>query len=263
MQQGQTGSSSVVVEKVVKRYGSHEVLKGVSLTVHPGEVVVLLGPSGSGKTTLLRCVNFLEEYQGGRILVDGQMVGYRERSDGRRTRLPESAIARHRARVTMVFQSFNLFPHMTALQNVTLGPTRVLGVPAKDAAERARAVLARVGLEAKVNSYPGQLSGGQQQRVAIARALAMEPRVILFDEVTSALDPELVGEVLNVMRQLAEGHGITMLVVTHEMMFAREVADRVVFMDEGVVVEEGNPHEVLSAPSTERLRAFLRRFQNH
>ncbi len=255
-------SSSIIVQGVVKRFGANEVLKGVDLTVNPGEVVVLLGPSGSGKTTLLRCINFLEEYQGGRIYVDGQLVGYREKN-GKLVRLGEAAIARYRAQVTMVFQSYNLFPHMTALQNVTLGPIKALGQPKGQAIEKARAVLARVGLEAKVNSYPGQLSGGQQQRVAIARALAMDPKVILFDEVTSALDPELVGEVLGVMRQLAESHGVTMLVVTHEMLFAREVADRVVFMDGGVVVEEGDPTVVLTAPATERLRAFLRRFGSH
>lgn len=257
-----TAGSTIVVEDVVKRFGTNEVLKGVSLTVNPGEVVVLLGPSGSGKTTLLRCINFLEEYQGGRIRVDGQLVGYREK-DHRLVRLRESAIARYRAQVSMVFQNFNLFPHMTALQNVTLGPIKVLGQPATAAREKARAVLTRVGLEAKFDSYPGQLSGGQQQRVAIARALAMDPKVILFDEVTSALDPELVGEVLIVMRQLAESSGITMLVVTHELLFAREVADRVVFMDGGVIVEEGPAGQVLAAPSTERLRTFLRRFTSH
>jgi len=260
--QTHTNTSSIVVQGVVKCFGANEVLKGVDLTVKPGEVVVLLGPSGSGKTTLLRCINFLEEYQGGRIYVDGQLVGYREKN-GKLTRLNEATIARYRAQVTTVFQSFNLFPHMTALQNVTLGPIKVLGQPKEQAIDKARAVLARVGLEAKVNAYPGQLSGGQQQRVAIARALAMDPKVILFDEVTSALDPELVGEVLGVMRQLAESHGVTMLVVTHEMLFAREVADRVVFMDGGVIVEEGDPKVVLSAPTTERLRAFLRRFGSH
>ncbi len=255
-----SGSSSVIVQDIVKRFGANEVLKGANLTVNPGEVVVLIGRSGSGKTTLLRCINFLEEYQGGRIFVDNQLVGYREKN-GKLARLPESAIARYRAQVAMVFQNYNLFPHMNVLNNVTLGPIKVLKKPKDEAISTARDVLARVGLSEKVSAYPGQLSGGQQQRVAIARALAMNPKVLLFDEVTSALDPELVGEVLSVMRQLAESHGVTMLVVTHEMLFAREVADRVIFMDGGVVVEEGKPAEVLSAPSTDRLQAFLRRFQ--
>ncbi len=250
----------VRIENVQKRFGSLEVLKGVSLTVGSGEVVCILGPSGSGKTTLLRCINFLEPYDEGRIYVGEDLVGYRERN-GKLTPAPEKEVARVRAETAMVFQQFNLFPHMTALKNVAFGPMKVLGVSKDEADTRARELLARVGLSEKADSYPAQLSGGQQQRVAIARALAMEPKVVLFDEVTSALDPELVGEVLAVMKDLADSHGVTMIVVTHEIMFAREAADRVVFMDGGVVVEEGPPVEVLGAPRSERLRTFLRRFQ--
>jgi polar amino acid transport system ATP-binding protein len=250
----------VRIENVKKRFGSLEVLKGVSLTVQSGEVVCILGPSGSGKTTLLRCINFLEPYDDGRIYVGDDLVGYRERN-GKLSPAPEKEIARVRAETAMVFQQFNLFPHMTALKNVTFGPMKVLGVSKEEAEQRARELLARVGLAEKADSYPTQLSGGQQQRVAIARALAMQPKVVLFDEVTSALDPELVGEVLAVMKDLADSHGVTMIVVTHEIMFAREAADRVIFMDGGVVVEEGPPAEVLGAPRSERLRTFLRRFQ--
>ncbi|MEZ4561391.1 MAG: ectoine/hydroxyectoine ABC transporter ATP-binding protein EhuA [Thermomicrobiales bacterium] len=250
----------VRIENVKKRFGSLEVLKGVSLEVHSGEVVCILGPSGSGKTTLLRCINFLEPYDDGRIYVGNDLVGYRERN-GKLSPAPEKEIARVRAETAMVFQQFNLFPHMTALKNVTFGPMKVLGVSKDEAERRARELLERVGLAAKADSYPAQLSGGQQQRVAIARALAMQPKVVLFDEVTSALDPELVGEVLAVMKDLADSHGVTMIVVTHEIMFAREAADRVVFMDGGVVVEQGPPAEVLGAPRSERLRTFLRRFQ--
>jgi polar amino acid transport system ATP-binding protein len=251
---------SVRIRDLHKWFGSFEVLQGIDLQVAPGEVVVIVGPSGSGKTTLLRCINFLEEYQSGRIFVGGKLIGYRERA-GKLIKLPDREQARDRADVGMVFQSFNLFPHMTAIDNVALGPMQVRRLPRKVAYERARTMLDRVGLADKVDSYPSRLSGGQQQRVAIARALAMQPKVVLFDEVTSALDPELVGEVLAVMRQLAQSHGVTMLVVTHEMLFAREVADRVVFMDAGKIVEQGSPAQVLGNPSTERLRAFLHRFQ--
>ena len=250
----------VRIENVQKRFGSLEVLKGVSLEVHSGEVVCILGPSGSGKTTLLRCINFLEPYDEGRIYVGDDLVGYRERN-GKLSPAPEKEIARVRAETAMVFQQFNLFPHMTALKNVAFGPMKVLGISKDEAERRARELLERVGLAEKADSYPAQLSGGQQQRVAIARALAMQPKVVLFDEVTSALDPELVGEVLAVMKDLADSHGVTMIVVTHEIMFAREAADRVVFMDGGVVVEQGPPAEVLGAPRSERLRTFLRRFQ--
>jgi len=248
----------VVIQGLVKRFGAQEILCGVDLEVPKGEVVVIVGPSGSGKTTLLRCINFLEEYQGGRIHVDGQLVGYRE-SGGRLVRLPDSVIAGMRADVGMVFQSFNLFPHMTALENVMLGLTRVRKLPPHEAEERATSWLERVGLEDKLQAYPAQLSGGQQQRVAIARAVAMEPKVMLFDEATSALDPELVGEVLGVMENLAHS-GMTMLVVTHEMRFARGVGHRIVFMDKGVIVEQGAPRQIFEQPQSERLTAFLGHF---
>jgi polar amino acid transport system ATP-binding protein len=252
----------VEIRQLQKQYGPLEVLKGVDLDVSAGEVVCVIGPSGSGKTTMLRCINFLETYQGGRIYVDGQLVGYRE-SGGKLKPAPEKEIARVRAETAMVFQSFNLFPHMTALKNVTFGPVKVRGTSRDEAAREGKLLLERVGLGDKFNSYPSQLSGGQQQRVAIARALAMNPKVMLFDEVTSALDPELVGEVLGVMKQLAESHGVTMIVVTHEMAFARDVADRVVFMDGGVIVEQGPPREILDHPQTERLKSFLGRFRQH
>jgi len=250
----------VEIQNVRKRFGDLEVLKGISLQIAEGEVVCIIGPSGSGKTTLLRCINFLETYQEGRILIDGELIGYRER-DGKLAPASEKAIARLRAETGMVFQQFNLFPHMTALRNVSFGPIKVRKIDKKVAEQRARELLDRVGLAEKADSYPAQLSGGQQQRVAIARALAMEPKVMLFDEVTSALDPELVGEVLTVMRQLAASHGMTMIVVTHEMAFARDVADRVVFMDQGLIVEEGPPSQVIDAPQTERLQTFLGRFR--
>jgi polar amino acid transport system ATP-binding protein len=254
-----TGHPMVRIEDVHKRYGNLEVLKGINLEVESGEVVCIIGASGSGKTTLLRCINFLETYESGRIYVDDELVGYRER-DGRLIPAREKDIARVRAETAMVFQQFNLFPHMTAMANVAFGPIKVRGVARDEANRKARELLARVGLSDKADIYPVQLSGGQQQRVAIARALAMEPKVMLFDEVTSALDPELVGEVLAVMEDLAASHGVTMIVVTHEMMFAREAADRVVFMDDGIIVEEGRPEEVIGNPRSNRLRAFLRRF---
>src|SRR5262245_53152266 len=250
----------VEIRQVEKYFGSLHVLKGVDLDVRSGEVVCVIGPSGSGKTTLLRCINFLETYQAGRIYVDGQLVGYREKN-GKLSPAPEREVARLRTETAMVFQQFNLFPHMTALRNVTFGPTKVRHVKKGEATKRGMELLERVGLADTANSYPAQLSGGQQQRVAIARALAMNPKVMLFDEVTSALDPELVGEVLAVMRDLAATHGVTMIVVTHEMLFAREAADRVVFMDQGVVVEQGAPGQVLDNPESERLMAFLSRFR--
>ncbi len=253
-------NAMVSIKNLNKSYGELHVLKGVDLDIAPGEVVCVIGPSGSGKTTMLRCVNFLETYQDGRIYVDGQLVGYREQN-GQLKPAPEKEIAKLRAETSMVFQQFNLFPHMTALRNITFGPMKVRGVKKDVAEENARRLLARVGLAEKADSYPSQLSGGQQQRVAIARALAMEPKVILFDEVTSALDPELVGEVLEVMTDLAQSHGVTMIVVTHEMSFAREVADRIVFMDEGVVVEQGAPQRLLEHPESDRLQAFLRRLR--
>jgi polar amino acid transport system ATP-binding protein len=245
----------VKAEGVHKRFGRLEVLKGVDLEVQPGEVLVMLGPSGSGKSTLLRCINHLEKINAGRLSVDGELVGYRER-DGKLHELPEREVARKRAEIGMVFQHFHLFPHMTALENVALAPIRVTKVSREEARKRARELLARVGLQDKLTTYPVALSGGQQQRVAIARALAMQPKLMLFDEPTSALDPELVGEVLDAMRRLARD-GMTMIVVTHEMGFAREVADQVVFMDDGVIVESGSPEQVLSRPQQERTRTFL------
>jgi polar amino acid transport system ATP-binding protein len=245
----------VKAEGVHKRFGRMEVLKGITLQVMPGEVMCLLGPSGSGKSTFLRCINHLEKINCGRLSVDGELVGYRQVGE-RLHELREAEVARKRAEIGMVFQNFNLFPHMTALDNVTCAPMRVKGVPREQANARATELLGRVGLPEKLESYPSQLSGGQQQRVAIARALAMDPKLMLFDEPTSALDPELVGEVLAAMQQLAR-EGMTMIVVTHEMGFAREVADTVVFMDGGVVVEAGRPAEVLANPRHERTRAFL------
>jgi polar amino acid transport system ATP-binding protein len=245
----------VQAEGVHKRFGRLEVLKGITLEVQKGEVMCLLGPSGSGKSTFLRCINHLEKINSGRLSVDGELVGYREHG-GKLYELREREVIRKRAEIGMVFQHFNLFPHMTALENVTLAPTMVLGVSRDDAEKRADELLNRVGLADKVNTYPVALSGGQQQRVAIARALAMQPKLMLFDEPTSALDPELVGDVLDVMRQLAKD-GMTMIVVTHEMGFAREAADTAVFMDSGVVVESGNPKQVLVNPREERTKAFL------
>jgi polar amino acid transport system ATP-binding protein len=248
-------TTMVKAEGVHKRFGRAEVLKGVSLEVQAGEVMCLLGPSGSGKSTLLRCINHLEKINSGRLSVDGELVGYRQVGD-KLHELRESEVAAKRAQIGMVFQHFNLFPHMTALENVTCAPVRVKGEAREPAQARAVKLLAQVGLADKADAYPSQLSGGQQQRVAIARALAMEPKLMLFDEPTSALDPELVGDVLAAMQQLARD-GMTMIVVTHEMGFAREVADTVVFMDAGVVVEAGSPADVLSNPAHERTRAFL------
>ncbi len=245
----------VKAEGVHKRFGRLEVLRGIDLEVQSGEVMCLLGPSGSGKSTFLRCINHLEKINSGRLSVDGELVGYRE-SGGKLHELHEREVARKRSEIGMVFQQFNLFPHMTAIENVCLAPTQVSGVGRGEARQRGQKLLEQVGLGDKVDVYPVALSGGQQQRVAIARALAMEPKLMLFDEPTSALDPELVGDVLDAMRALARD-GMTMIVVTHEMGFAREVADSVVFMDEGVVVEAGTPAEVLGSPRHERTRAFL------
>ncbi len=242
-------------QDVHKRFGRLEVLRGVDMEVARGEVVVLIGPSGSGKTTFLRCINHLERVDGGRIYVDGELVGYRDRN-GRLVEDGEREVARKRAAIGMVFQRFNLFPHLTAMGNVIEAPIRVKKVPRKEAEEAGREMLAKVGLGEKLSAYPSQLSGGQQQRVAIARALAMQPKLMLFDEPTSALDPELVGEVLDVMKSLAR-EGMTMIVVSHEMGFAREVADRAVFMDEGVIVEEGPPEEMFLNPLQPRTQAFL------
>ncbi len=242
---------------VTKAFHGTEVLKGIDMDVETGQVVCLLGPSGSGKTTFLRCINQLETMDGGRIWVDGDLMGYRDKG-GRLHRLTDKQIAAQRRDIGMVFQRFNLFPHRTALENIMEGPVQVKGENPGQARERAMALLEQVGLKDKPAAYPGQLSGGQQQRVAIARALAMRPKLMLFDEPTSALDPELVGDVLNVMRDLATG-GMTMIVVTHEMSFAREVADQVVFMADGRVVEKGPPSQVITNPQHERTRTFLRR----
>ena len=248
-------AAAVEFLNVHKSFGHVEVLKGIDFEVAPSQVVCLIGPSGSGKSTLLRCVNHLEVTTSGAILVNGGMVGYDVRGD-RLVEAPESEIDRRRSRIGMVFQGFNLFGHMTALENVMVGPVRLLGMSKAEAEREARELLARVGLADRADNYPSQLSGGQQQRVAIARALSMKPELMLFDEPTSALDPELVGEVLDVMKALA-AEGMTMIVVTHEMGFAREVADTVVFMDGGVVVEQGAPDDVLLRPQHERTRAFL------
>ncbi|WP_461019721.1 amino acid ABC transporter ATP-binding protein [Streptomyces daliensis] len=250
-----TATAMVKAEAVHKSFGHVEVLKGIDLEVAPREVFCLVGPSGSGKSTFLRCINHLEKINAGRLYVDGTLVGYHERG-GKLYELRDREVAAQRRDIGMVFQRFNLFPHMTALENVMEAPVQVKRESRAVARERARALLDRVGLSDKAENYPSQLSGGQQQRVAIARALAMEPKLMLFDEPTSALDPELVGEVLDVMRGLAED-GMTMIVVTHEMGFAREVGDSLVFMDDGVVVESGNPRDVLTNPQHERTQAFL------
>jgi polar amino acid transport system ATP-binding protein len=247
----------VRVDGVHKRYGSVEVLKGIDLRAERGEVTCLIGPSGSGKSTLLRCINHLEKMNAGSITVDGALIGYREQG-GRLYELSEREASRQRAAIGMVFQRFNLFPHLTTLENIVEAPLRVKREPRDEVFERALGLLRRVGLAAKADSYPAKLSGGQQQRVAIARALAMQPKLMLFDEPTSALDPELVDEVLGVMRDLA-ADGMTMIVVTHEMGFARDVGHHVVFMDAGRVVEQGPPGELLSQPRHERTQAFLTR----
>ncbi|MCW2540497.1 MAG: amino acid transporter ATP-binding protein family [Frankiales bacterium] len=245
----------VRAEAVHKSFGALHVLKGITLTVQAGEVMCLIGPSGSGKSTFLRCINHLEQVTAGRLYVDGDLVGYRERGEVLHEMHPRDA-AKQRREIGMVFQRFNLFPHRTALGNITEAPIRVKKQSRAAAEAKGRELLAQVGLSDKANAYPSQLSGGQQQRVAIARALAMQPKLMLFDEPTSALDPELVGEVLDVMKELAQ-QGMTMVVVTHEMGFAREVADSLVFMDDGVVVESGQPREVLAKPAHERTQAFL------
>ncbi|MEV5251257.1 amino acid ABC transporter ATP-binding protein [Streptomyces werraensis] len=248
-------TAMVKAEGVHKSFGGVEVLKGIDLEVKKGEVFCLIGPSGSGKSTFLRCINHLEKINAGRLYVDGELVGYRQKGD-KLYELKDSEVAQQRRDIGMVFQRFNLFPHMTAVENVMEAPVQVKGVSRSAARQRALELLDRVGLGDKAGNYPSQLSGGQQQRVAIARALAMDPKLMLFDEPTSALDPELVGDVLDVMRDLAES-GMTMIVVTHEMGFAREVGDSLVFMDGGVVVESGRPRDVLTDPQHERTKSFL------
>ena len=247
--------SIIKTENICKSFGSVEVLKNVSLTVEPGEVVVIIGPSGAGKSTYLRSLNHLEKPTSGKIWIDDKLIEVRVNGHNQ-VKLPHKERAAILLEMGMVFQRFNLFPHKTALQNVMLAPMNVKGVPEKEAKEKAVKLLNQVGLGDKLDSYPAKLSGGQQQRVAIARALAMEPKMMLFDEPTSALDPELVGDVLNVMKELAE-EGMTMLVVTHEMGFAREVADRVVFMYDGAILEEGSPKEIFTNPKHDRTRQFL------
>jgi polar amino acid transport system ATP-binding protein len=250
-----TAPVMVRIRNLHKSYGRTEVLKGIDLTVHRGEVVTVIGPSGSGKSTLLSCINFLEPFDSGEITVDGEPVGWVTAADGR-LRMSERELNLMRQRIGIVFQQFNLFPHLTVLQNVIEAPIQVKGLAREQAIAIAREQLARVGLRAKENAYPSELSGGQQQRVAIARSLAMDPKVMLLDEITSALDPELVGEVLSAMRALAEA-GMTMIIVTHEVRFAHEVADRIVFMDNGAIAEEGPPAQLLDAPKRERTRRFL------
>ncbi len=246
----------VSVRDVRKFFGNWEVLRGISFDVSKGEVVCLIGPSGSGKTTVVRCINHLEKIHSGRIAVDGELIGYREYK-GRLIEDSEKRIAAQRQKIGMVFQRFNLFPHLTALDNITVAPMRVQGRDRRVVETEARELLARVKLSDKADNYPSQLSGGQQQRVAIARALAMKPAVMLFDEPTSALDPETVGEVLEVMKELAEV-GTTMIIVTHEMGFAREVADRIIMMDQGAVVEVGTPEQIFTSPQQERTKLFLK-----
>jgi polar amino acid transport system ATP-binding protein len=245
----------VRAESVHKSFGRNEVLRGIDIEVAPREVMCIIGPSGSGKSTFLRCINHLEKIDAGRLWVDGELVGYQERG-GRLHELPDREVCRKRSEIGMVFQGFNLFPHMTALENVIEAPARVKKEQVTAATERGRALLDRVGLGDKLDAHPRQLSGGQQQRVAIARALAMQPKLMLFDEPTSALDPELVGDVLNVMRDLAH-EGMTMIVVTHEMGFAREVGDSLVFMDSGMIVEAGTPRDVIGNPQQQRTKDFL------
>lgn len=245
----------VKAEAVCKNFGALQVLKGVTLEIGHGEVLCMVGPSGSGKSTFLRCINHLEQVNAGRLYVDGELIGYRQRGN-KIHEMPPREAARQRRDIGMVFQHFNLFPHRTVLENIIEAPIHVKRVKKNEAVARARDLLDQVGLTAKADAYPAQLSGGQQQRVAIARALAMSPKLMLFDEPTSALDPELVGEVLEVMKKLA-AEGMTMVVVTHEMGFAREVANHLVFMDGGVVVESGPPRDVLSNPKHERTKAFL------
>ena len=251
----------VIIRRLWKSFGNNAVLKGISLSVARGEVVAVIGPSGSGKSTLLQCINFLEPFDDGEVLIDGRPIGFVTRA-GVRVRMADKDLNKLRREIGIVFQQYNLFPHLTVLANIIEAPIQVLGIPRAEAIERAHFQLRKVGLTGKETAYPAELSGGQQQRVAIARALAMQPKVMLLDEVTSALDPELVGEVLATMRQLAED-GMTMIVVTHEMAFARDVADRVVFMDDGMIVESGPPRDFFANPQQERSKAFLKRLRGN
>ncbi len=253
----QESKPMVLAESVCKNFGALRVLKGITLEVGKGQVLVMVGPSGSGKSTFLRCINHLEQVNAGRLYVDGDLIGYREKKRGDKLyEISPRDAAKQRRDIGMVFQHFNLFPHRTALENLIEAPIHVKGVKKKEAEARAKDLLDQVGMAEKATAYPAQLSGGQQQRVAIARALAMNPKLMLFDEPTSALDPELVGEVLEVMKKLAQ-EGMTMVVVTHEMGFAREVANQLVFMDEGIIMESGNPREMMANPQHERTKAFL------
>jgi polar amino acid transport system ATP-binding protein len=253
------GAPLLRIEDLHKRFAGLEVLAGVSLDVKRGEKVSIIGPSGSGKTTLLRCINYLEKPSSGHIYIEGQLIG-EKKTNGGYVHLSDRELAKERQEIGFVFQRFNLFPHLTALGNVTIAPQKVLGLSRDEAEARGREMLQKVGLAHKIKEYPERLSGGQQQRVAIARVLAMQPKLMLFDEATSALDPELIGEVLRVMRQLAE-EGRTMVIVTHEIQFAGEVSDRVVFMDHGKIIEQGNPREVLFKPKEPRTREFLKHIQ--
>ncbi|MFN0194064.1 MAG: amino acid ABC transporter ATP-binding protein [Aestuariivirga sp.] len=259
MGEGLNGGPLLRIENLHKRFGELEVLSGISMEVKRGEKVSIIGPSGSGKTTLLRCINYLEKPSSGHVYIEGTLIGEKQ-VGGRFVHLTDRELAKERQEIGFVFQRFNLFPHLTALGNVTIAPQKVLGLAREAAEERARRMLEKVGLGHKMNEYPERLSGGQQQRVAIARVLAMQPKLMLFDEATSALDPELIGEVLRVMRQLAE-EGSTMVIVTHEIQFAGEVSDRVVFMDHGKIVEQGLPKEVLFKPREPRTREFLKHIQ--
>ncbi|MDF2118014.1 amino acid ABC transporter ATP-binding protein [Roseiarcaceae bacterium H3SJ34-1] len=249
---------ALVIRRLWKSYGQNDVLKGVSLQVEPQEVVTIIGPSGSGKSTLLQCINFMEPFDDGEVIVNGKHIGYLPNTGSTRVRMPEKQLNLLRRDIGIVFQQYNLFPHLTVLGNVIEAPIHVRGLSREEAIARGRQQLDKVGLLVKQNAYPSELSGGQQQRVAIARALAMSPQLMLFDEVTSALDPELVGEVLATMRTLAQ-EGMTMIVVTHEMAFARDVSDRVIFMDDGNIVESGRPDVFFSNPTHDRSKAFLRR----
>jgi ABC-type polar amino acid transport system ATPase subunit len=257
---GKSGAGPLLrIVDLHKHFASLEVLAGINLEVRRGEKVSIIGPSGSGKTTLLRCINFLEKPSAGHIYIDGNLIGEKRIGD-RYALLSDRELAKERQEIGFVFQRFNLFPHLTALGNVTIAPQKVLGLSREEAEKRGREMLEKVGLGHKINEYPERLSGGQQQRVAIARVLAMQPKLMLFDEATSALDPELIGEVLRVMRQLAE-EGRTMVIVTHEIQFAGEVSDRVIFMDQGQIVEEGTPQSVLFSPQRNRTREFLKHIQ--